>query len=454
MPTPDMLPTSRLESFRTLKVKHPRLEEVERFLLRAISGHRSYTLLDLYGAGGVGKSTVVEQIVRQLRDAETDPAVVPAVIVQASPEDVGSAARLDYYQQVLDQFQHHPAIRDRTKNLPLYINRGKKSNDPAEWLEVRNVVEYALRLFQVKVVFVDEGQHLLAPDPLRKPTAQLDWLKALANRTNVLHVLVGNFDLYEYCHLNGQTTRRMRDHHFPRYHLDNQKECEEFVGALQSLLENVPLTVDVPALLSHWRWFGEWSMGCVGVLGDWIVETVDALWSENKTVLTVDALTSSALQPDQRARLEMEARTGEHRVARAKVQSEQELQQLVDTHANERKSAQTVNPAANGGGRERKGNPVERAAVRDPVGNQAPSANTLRCIFSDVLDIDPGRFQDSGVARGECPECAALRQLQLRNGILRYPAHERRKTQTLQAERRWVQGETRWEIISGARRKE
>jgi Cdc6-like AAA superfamily ATPase len=144
MPTPDMLPTSLLESFRTLKVKHPRLEEVERFLLRAISGHRSYILLDLYGAGGVGKSTILEQIVRQLRDAETDPAVVPAVIVQASPEDVGSAARLDYYQQVLDQFQHHPAIRDRTKNLPLYINRGKKSNDPAEWLEVRNVVEHAL----------------------------------------------------------------------------------------------------------------------------------------------------------------------------------------------------------------------------------------------------------------------------------------------------------------------
>lgn len=402
----------------------------------------------------MGKSTVVEQVVRHLRNAETNPAVVPAIIVQASPEDVGSAARLDYYQQVLDQFQHHPAIRDRTKNLPLYINRGKKSNDPAEWLEVRNVVEYALRVFQVKVVFVDEGQHLLAPDPLRKPTAQLDWLKALANRTNVLHVLVGNFDLYEYCHLNGQTTRRMRDQHFSRYHLDNQKECEEFVGALQSLLENVPLTVDVPALLSHWRWFWEWSTGCVGVLGDWIVETVDALWSENKTVLTVDALTSYALQPDQRARLEMEARTGEHRVARAKVQSEQDLQRLLDAHANEKKSAQAVDPTTNGREQERKGKPVERATVRDPVGDQVPKGNTLRCTFSDVLDIEPGRFQESRVARGECPECAALRQLQLRNGILRYPSHERRKTQTLQTERRWAQGETRWEIISGTKQNE
>jgi len=66
-----------------------------------------------------------------------------------------------------------------------------------------------------------------------------------------MHVLVGNFDLYECCHLNGQTVRRMRDQQFPRYHLDNQKECEEFAGALKSLLKSVPLTVDVPALLSR-----------------------------------------------------------------------------------------------------------------------------------------------------------------------------------------------------------
>ena len=123
--------------------------------------------------------------------------------------------------------------------------------------------------------------------------------------------------------------RRMRDQPFPRYHLDNQKECEEFAGALKSLLECVPLTIDVLALLTRWRWFGEWSLGCVGVLGDWIVETVDALWSAGETVLTVEALTRHALQPDQRARLEMEARTGEYRVARAKAQSELELQQFL-----------------------------------------------------------------------------------------------------------------------------
>jgi len=251
MLAPHTRSTESLNDFKTSKVRHPRLIEQEKFLQRAISGHRSYTLIDLYGASGVGKSTLIEQVACLVRETSTNPAVFPVVIVQASPEDIGSSARLDYYQQILAQLQHYPAIRDRTKNLQLYTNPGKKGSDPAEWLEMRNAVEYAFALLQVKVVFVDEAQHLLAADAGRKPTAQLDWLKALTNRTNVLHVLVGNFDLYECFHLNVQAVRRLRDQHFSRYHLDTQKEYEEFVGALRSLLECVPLTVDVPTLLSH-----------------------------------------------------------------------------------------------------------------------------------------------------------------------------------------------------------
>src|SRR5262249_29773754 len=47
------------------------------------------------------------------------------------------------------------------------------------------------------------------------------------------------------------------------------------------------------------------------------------------TALTLEALTRHALQPDQRVRMEMEARTGEHKVERAKAQSAHELQQLL-----------------------------------------------------------------------------------------------------------------------------
>jgi len=448
---------ARLEAFKTFRVKHPRLEEMDRDLMRAISGHRSYTLMAVYGASGVGKSTVMKRVAQRCREEEPDPKVVPAVVVQASPEDIGTSARLDYYRQVLDQLRSHVGVRDRVMNLALARRSEKTSRDPAEWLDMREAVVYALELLRVKVVFVDEAQHLMYVDTPHKPTAQLDWLKALTNRTNVLHVLVGNFDLYDFCHLNAQAARRMRDLPFARYPLDNSTECEEFVGALRSLLERVPLTVDIPDLLRHWRWFGEWSLGCIGVLGDWLVETVDALCREGAPALTIEALTKHALQPDQRVRMEMEARTGEHKIARAKAQSALELERLLGrTPAPAEANGSMPSPVeANTSTSAHPTSRIERAATRDPVGDQAPTGNTSKCPFSGApIEIQVQRYRSSGIARVECPHCHALRQPTIsRNGALRYPLHDKRKTRTLQTEPRWVQGGTGWEeIIEGAKK--
>jgi hypothetical protein len=458
MPPLEVSLHARLEAFKAFRVKHPRLEEMDRDLMRAISGHRSYTLLAVYGASGVGKSTVMKRVAERCREEEPNPAVVPAVVVQASPEDIGTSARLDYYRQILDQLRGHVGIRDRVMNLALARSPEKKSRDPAEWLDMREAVVYALELLRVKVVFVDEAQHLMYVDTPHKPTAQLDWLKALTNRTNILHVLVGNFDLYDFCHLNAQAARRMRDLPFARYHLDNQTECEAFVGALRSLLERVPLAVDVPGLLSHWRWFGEWSLGCIGVLSDWLVETVDTLCKEGATTLTIEALTKHALQPDQRVRMEMEARTGEYKVERAKAQSEQDLKLLL---ANPTTLPISQGTPAFGNGASALGAPpemasrprtrsrIEREAFRDPIGDQV--GNALKCSFSGVLSIELKQFLDSGIRLFECPECARMRSLSPRNGVLRFPSHDQRKRRTPNTEQRWAREKTIWEVVGGER---
>ncbi len=245
---------AQLEALQQYKIKHTRLEEMDSLLMSAIHEHTSYSLLAVYGPSGVGKSTVMKRIAERCREEEPNRSVVPVVVVQASPEDIGSSARLDFYRQVLRQLQGHVAVRDRILNLPLARQSGKKSTDPAEWLELRDAVSYALELVGVKAVCVDEAQHLMHADATQKPSTQLDWLKSLTNRSNLLHILVGNFSLYDFCHLNGQAARRMRDIHFPRYHLDQQRECEEFVGALEALLEQVPLHVDIPTMLTHWQW--------------------------------------------------------------------------------------------------------------------------------------------------------------------------------------------------------
>ena len=116
MPPLEVSLQARLEAFKAFRVKHPRLEEMDRDLMRAISGHRSYTRLSVYGASGVGKSTVMKRVAERCREEEPHPAVVPAVVVQASPEDIGTSARLDYHRQILDQLRSHVAVKDRVMN--------------------------------------------------------------------------------------------------------------------------------------------------------------------------------------------------------------------------------------------------------------------------------------------------------------------------------------------------
>ena len=400
----------------------------------------------------------MRRVAEKLRAEEPDPSVVPVVVIRARPEDVGASARLDYYRQVLKQLQGHVAVRDRVKNLPLFTNPERKSRDPVEWLEMREAVQYALALLRVKVVFVDEAQHLMYVDTPHKPTAQLDWLKTFTEETNVLHVLVGNFDLYDCCHLNAQAARRMRDLLFARYHLNNKTECEEFATALRTFLEEVPIEVDVDGLLEHWRWFGEWSLGCIGVLGDWLVETVDDLCKQGETILTIEALERHALQPDQRARMEIEAHTGERKVELGKTKGEEDLKRLLGNLAplpGTPLSGQSANGASDlsappdqavsTGSKTR----IERAATRDLVGDQVKTAKTPKCPFPGVVEIKPKRFLESGIKLVECPNCARTRTLEPRNGVLRFPSHEKRKTTTSNTGQRWARGETDWDVVGG-----
>jgi hypothetical protein len=189
-----------------------------------------------------------------------------------------------------------------------------------------------------------------------------------------------------------------------------------------------------------------------------MVETVDTLCKEGATTLTIEALKQHALQPDQRLRLEMEARTGEHKVERAKAQSEQELQRLLghptalpgialkNLQAN---GASSLSESADTSRNTHSQKRIEREAFRDPVGDQIRAGNALTCTFSGVLSIAPQRFLDSGISRVECPDCKASRSLSLRHEVLRFPPHDKRKTRTPQTDRRWAKRETAWEVIGG-----
>src|SRR5260370_5566784 len=113
----------------------------------------------------------------------------------------------------------------------------------------------------------------------------------MSNSTQAVHILVGAYDLFNFGHLNGQLSRRCLPVHFPRYQLQREEDCIEFQAALLALLHKVPLHCDTDILVgSYWLYFYECSIGCIGVLKDWLLRAVSTALDEGQDTLTLDWL--------------------------------------------------------------------------------------------------------------------------------------------------------------------
>lgn len=459
---------AQLKAFADVKVKHPRLEEADRAVTHAMAAPAGYTHLLLYGPSGVGKSTMMTRITERFRAEEPNGLIVPVVLVEARTPDSGTYTRLDYYRQVLTALKEHVLVKELLVNVTL--TPATKPTHPtrnvAEWLDLREAVEQALARLQVKAVVIDEAQHLMQVQPPLKPVDQLDWLKSMTNRTQVLHVLVGSFELFDFRNLNGQAARRGREIYFPRYHVEQLAERQEFVGVLRYLLERVPLACDVADLLARWRWCAEASLGCVGILRDWLLETVAMTLEEGGTSLTVEALARHVLHPAKRLHLETEMRAGERQVEGGNATSLQALQALLNTPAAASSSQPPVPPTTifppgatppalrglpvptAGIPQSIPARPGQRAPRRDPVGNSTLDEQPTRCTFVGHLDLAPVRLMETAVTKVECPECGALRTLHPQGSVLLFPSHPKRLTRPPRTEVRWIKRGEEWELVS------
>src|SRR3989442_4768190 len=235
---------ARLDAFKAVMVKHARLQEVDAALSLAIEEHADSTHVLLCGPGGVGKSTVLKGVTERFTREETNGAVVPIVLLEPVPSDTGPYVRLDYYRQIVNALKGHILVKEifvsvahlmATRHPPARSRQGI-----TDWLDMREAAEQALVRSQVKAVLIDEGHRLMQGSGRYTTDEQLEWLKSLTNRTNVLHVLAGPYELFPFRNSSGQLVRRGRDLHFPRYHVEEQEERKEFVAPVKYLLDRIP----------------------------------------------------------------------------------------------------------------------------------------------------------------------------------------------------------------------
>lgn len=331
--------TSKLTQFKEYAVSHPQLLQVDKVLMQAIQEPAGFAHVLIYGPSGVGKTTMIRQISRRLNEIsnEIPPAVVtdrssysnggvapvPLLLLETRPPDGGAFNRADYYRTALkllgEPFYERRLLVDiDTEQTIEKKGRGRsKATQFNDSPELRHALEAAMAKRGVRAVILDEAQHLMKVGSGAsggKLLDQLDWIKSMTNVTGVLHILIGTYELLNFRNLSGQASRRGLDLHFPRYLFQDERDRQDFQGVLLALLKQVPLTTDVAALMQQWCFFYERSIGCIGVLKDWLIRAVAAAIREGSDTLTQGRLEEHALSLSQCERMALDAIEGEQKL--------------------------------------------------------------------------------------------------------------------------------------------
>lgn len=332
----------KLTQFKEYAVSHPQLALVDKLLMRAIQEPTGFAHVLIYGPSGVGKTTMIHQITKRLNGTAAarsngSLATVPLLLLETRPPDGGAFNRADYYRTAL-KFLGEPFYERRLlvdiDTEQSWEKKGRSRTKTAQFNdspELRQALEETMAKRGVRAVILDEAQHLMKTGSGAsggKLLDQLDWIKSMTNVTGVLHILIGTYELLNLRNLSGQASRRGLDIHFPRYLFQHEQDRQDFQGILLALLKQVPLQVEISTLMQHWFYFYERSIGCVGVLKDWLIRAVAAALRDGADTLTLEGLQDHALSLAQCERMAIEAVEGEQKLSYMESRREQLWQML------------------------------------------------------------------------------------------------------------------------------
>ncbi len=315
-------PKRRLDYFKAFTVAHPALTQADQAVWNALREPAGAALIFVVGPTGVGKTTLLTQIEKRLIDLATTPgdrsnSHIPTLKLDAVSPALTQFKWGDYYQRALLLLQepHVEYAVDYRRQVPVLARQTVEQN-PLPWkgrtdtAALRLIFEQALKHRKPYAILIDEAEHIAKAARGSKLLDQLDHLKSLAIMSQVVHVLVGTYDLMVFRNLSAQLSRRSIDVHFSRYQATNEADVRAFKSVLWSFQRNLPVEEE-PDLLQHWKYCYERTIGCVGVLKDWFTRALAEALEQGEKTLSRPLLEQHALSVDRCGQMVSEAVAGE-----------------------------------------------------------------------------------------------------------------------------------------------
>jgi len=318
-------PEARLGYFKSFTIAHPKLKEADAVLKQAVQEPAGWSLIFVYGPTGVGKTTLRRRVEKHLKESmmealRQNPGLVPVASMEAAAPDSSQFSWKDYYRRALLALDEPLVDRKLTCHVRSSFHDGRNTfgralTDPrAAGLEIRLALESALIHRRPAAFFIDEAQHLAKMKSGRKLQDQLDSIKSLASLTNTLHILVGIYELLPFRNLSAQLSRRSIDIHFPRYRAESSEDYAAFRNVVFTLQRHLPLTGESD-LLPHLEHCYERSIGCVGLVKDWLTRALALALNQGASTVNLKILEKTAWSLDQSERMARETVDGERDVS-------------------------------------------------------------------------------------------------------------------------------------------
>lgn len=191
----------------------------------------------------------------------------------------------------------------------------------------------------------------------------MDCIKSLAGATGTLHVLAGTYELLAFRNLSAQLVRRSQDIHFHRYRVDKKEEVNAWRNVVWAFGRHLPMAEE-PDLVGQWEFCFERSLGCVGILKQWLLRALQTALETDRCTIDPGLLEREALSVAQCEKMAGEMLEGEGQLAEGK-EAKTRLRLLLGLP--ERAGRQEAEASKR---KRAPGRVGQRRAGRDPIGGK------------------------------------------------------------------------------------
>ena len=302
----------RLNIFENELLAHPVIDAV-RDEVMSLLRRPTIPIIEVVGPTGIGKTTLVKKVHERLLDLyasamKENPGFIPVVRVEAPSPDGGSFHWGDFYKRFLRAAQE-PMIENKAlKFIDEPIDRKSST-----FAELRWSMEQCIRQRGIKVVIIDEAQHLCKVSNARRLQDQMDLIKSLSSLTGVQFFMVGTYELLSLLNQNGQLARRTRCIHFRRYNFQKPNDQQALSTLLRMFEKRLPVQAD-GVLTSNIEFIYEHSLGCIGILKDWLKQACGRVVDSKRVALTPADLEATKLSEESLMQILTEILEGENSI--------------------------------------------------------------------------------------------------------------------------------------------